>query len=77
MAQAYSYDDGNQQNVSQDYIAWGEAVADTAPALLPETLPPEFSVAHLPKPPAFLQQLTAQQKQRHRRRRIELPVIKR
>ena len=53
-----------------DRSAWGDAVAETAPELMPEKLPPEFSPVPFPKgfPRAVVQR---------KRRRVELPNIKR
>ncbi len=48
----------------QDCSTWSEAVAENAPALMPEKLPPEFSPAPFP--------VTVKRK----RRRVELPKFK-
>ncbi len=61
MAQ-FSFDETGDR----DYFAWLDAVAETAPELMPEKLPPEFSPAPFPR--AVVQR---------KRRRVELPKIKR
>ncbi len=61
MAQFHSYDTENR-----DCSQWCEAVAETAPGLMPEKLPPEFSP--VPFPTVVVQR---------KRRRVELPKIKR
>ena len=49
-----------------DRSAWSAAVAETAPELMPEKLPPEFS------PVPFTKKVV-----QRKRRRVELPKIKR
>lgn len=61
MAQFYG-----SETEDRDRSAWSEAVAETAPELMPEKLPPEFSP--VPFPQAVV---------KRKRRRVELPKIKR
>lgn len=61
MAQFYC-----SETEDRDRSAWSEAVAETAPELMPEKLPPEFSPVPFPKAVV-----------KRKRRRVELPKIKR
>ena len=64
MGQLYSCD-----RQAEDAAQWSEAVAENAPELMPEKLPPEFSPKLAPKLWAV--------PVRRKRRRVELPKIKR